>query len=124
MNDVLRALATIIVWALGVGAGWLFYKYRDPLKRIKDLSSNPIVGIFAGTFVTLAEMWHSDLGGEEQFREACGLLANTLGVEPADVEELVQKAYEAMKELLAEEWGALRVRGPALREKLAQSVKA
>ena len=78
-------------------------------KRIKELSRHPVIGIVASAIVVMVEMWHSDLGGEEQFGEACGLLGLVFGLEPEQVEELVQKAYEAMKALLGDEWEALKL---------------
>ena len=93
---------------LGLVVSYLVMRFGDPLKRLKDLSTSPVVSILASTAVLLAEALWGDYGGEVQFEAACEWLAARLGVPVDQVRELVQAAYDALKAILGDEWGTLK----------------
>jgi len=94
---------------LGLAVGWLALRFADPLKRLKELSNSPAVSILAAAAVMLAEAYWSDYGGEAQFEAACKWLAGWLNVPVDQVREIVQAAYDALRDILGDEWGALKL---------------
>jgi len=61
--------------------------------------------------VMIAEAVWSGYGGEAQFNKACEMVSRWLGgkLSPGDVERVVQRAYDVMKQLLGEHWDAIKL---------------
>lgn len=108
-EELLDLIKTGIPVILSIVLALLFARFRDPLKRLKDLSKNPIISILASAAVLIAEAYWSRYGGEVQFEQACEWLAAWLGVPVDQVRDIVQGAYEALKAILGENWGALKL---------------
>jgi len=102
-------IKTGIPLVLGLIVSYLVMRLADPLKRLKELSTSPIVSILASAAVLLAEAYWSKYGGEVQFAQACEWLAAWLGVPADQVRDLVQAAYEALKAILGDQWGKLKL---------------
>ena len=110
MSDQLLEWAKVgIPLVIGLAVSWLVLRFADPLRRLKELSKSPAVSILAAAAVMLAEAYWSDYGGEVQFEHACEWLASWLDVPADQVRELVQSAYEALRSILGDEWGALKL---------------
>ena len=108
-DELFELLKTAIPIVLGVLATFFFVKLADPLRKLKEISKSPVVSILAAAAVMLAEVYWSHYDGEGQFEFACDWLAKRLGVPIDQVRELVQGAYEALKGILGDEWGALKL---------------
>jgi|GEM_PF-2720143 len=94
---------------IGLVLSWLVLRFADPLGRLKKLSDSPAISILAAAAVMLAEAYWSDYGGEVQFEAACEWLASWLHVPVDRVREIIQAAYEALKEILGDEWDTLKL---------------
>jgi len=108
-NEVMELLRMAFPVVIGLAASYLFAKFADPLKRLKDLSKSPVVSILAAAAVMLAEAYWSDYEGKVQFEKACEWLAHWLDAPAVEVEQLVKGAYEALKSILGDEWGSLKL---------------
>ena len=108
-EQVFNAIVTVVVAIIMWVGGYVLARYRDPLRRIKELSKHPVVAILATAVVAIVEAYWTELDGQKQFEAACDLLARMLKVEPEQVEGLIQAAYEALKALLGEEWDSLKL---------------
>jgi hypothetical protein len=109
-------LVDIVLWlvplALGVAVGWAFTKFKDTLKKVKAIyEGEPIWSILAGAAVMVSEAVWSEYGGEAQFHKACEMLSVWAGgaLFPDQVEIIIQRAYETVKELLGEYWDELKI---------------
>jgi len=116
---MMSAWADWIVVGLGLlipaVAGWIFSRWSEPLREFKRIwKGNPILGIIASAVVMAVEMIWSEYDGAYQFDRACELLAEMarrfgIGVSKEQVREIVQTAYETLKRILGEQWGALKL---------------
>jgi len=104
-----------ILWVLAAVISFVFARWRDPLRKLKDIcQGQPIWSILAAAAVMIAEAVWGEYSGRRQLEEACRMLSDFLAargikVSPEQLEEIVQRAYETMKELLGEHWGALKL---------------
>lgn len=101
---------------LTAAAGWALARWSEPLKEFKRIwKGNPIVGIVASAIIMAVEMVWSEYDGAYQFDRACELLAKLaarwwgIPLSKEQVKEIVQTAYETLKELIGENWDALKV---------------
>jgi len=114
-NPLVDWIVAGIVLLVPAIVGWVFARLSEPLRRLKKIwAENPIVGIVASAIVMAVEMVWSEYDGEYQFDRACELLANWLagrGIEisPAQIKEIVQDAYETIKELFGNQWDSLKM---------------
>ena len=108
-NAILLAAIPLILAAV---VGFIFARWAEPLKAIKDIyAGQPIYGILAAAVVMISEAVWSNYGGAAQFAKACEMLGELLGgvLSADEVEVIVQKAYETLRALLDEHWGALKL---------------
>lgn len=104
-------LTRVLPIALAALVGFLFERYRDPLKTLKELAGSPIMSIMATAAVLVAEVLWSEHDGEFQLKKAIEMLAKwsrgLLTVEQAG--EIVLIVYQSLKDLLGDHWDDLKL---------------